>query len=269
MNMTPIDDKNAIFVLRVGAEGNNLVVNSDFDADATGSKSGDWAIGSGVATYAYADDASGDLEQEITAATASEYILEYEVTAIAGTGYNLYLRGGSGTLFSALQVTLDITLGKHSLVFLGAAGGTTLRIGAADTFAASDSISIDDVKVRLKEDPINISTRTITLDTTTYDGAVLGWNELSDFTQYIDAESGGGIGAVSGFDFTISRYTLNTKTSSFFNEFFPAYNGGMVIARSVQFGVVWNTATTLAEITWLFKGRVIDYSNSKPASSSS
>jgi len=257
--MTPESDNGTIFLLKIGAEGNNLIVNSDFDADATWSKSGDWTIGSGVGTYSYVDDATGDLNQTIAAAITSEYILEYTVTEVTiVTAFNFYLRGGAG-LFSTLQIELDKTIGKHTITFLGNDTETTFGLGVAG-MEAGESISIDDIKVRLKEESITVSTRSITLDSTDYDGAVLGWNELSDFTQYIDAESGGGIGAVSGFDFTISRHTLNTRTSSFFNEFFPAYSGGMVITRPIQFGIVWNTATTLAEITWLFKGRVLEYS---------
>jgi len=259
LNQTPGNDNEAIFLLKIAAEGNNIISNSGFADNTDWSEGGNWVIGSGVATYTYADTASENLNQTVEAAAAVEYVLEYTVTAKAeGDGFGFYLRGGA-SLFAALTIELDQTIGKHTMVFTGNATETVFGLGVSG-MSAGDSISIDNVKVRKKEDPIYLSTRDISLSPLTFDGKVISWNVLGDVTQYVDVETSGGIGSVTGYSFSIARHTLNTRTSSFFNEFFPAYDGGVIIARDVQLGIVWNTGSPDAtDITWLYRGRVIDY----------
>jgi len=266
LNQTPSTDNKAIFLMRIAAEGNNIISDSSFD-DGCGSSwtcGGDWTIASGVATYTYSTTAAEDLNQTVTAATGVEYILEYEVTAITIVdGFNFYLRGGaSGTLFSSQDILLDKSLGKHSIVFLGdSGGGTTFRIGLT-LMSAGETISIDNVKVRIKDDAILISTRDITLSGNVFSGSIASFNSISDLSQYADVVSGGGIGAITGYSFRITRHSTSSRVSDFFNDFFPAYDGGMIMAREVQLGVVWSDVGTPAytDVTWLFKGRVIDYS---------
>lgn len=108
--------------------------------------------------------------------------------------------------------------------------------------------------------PIYLSTRDITLDAINYDGQVLNFdNYLTDITQTSTIPSGGGTGAVSSFGFSISRYVGNTSLDGFFNEFYPATSGVYLSGVLVQFGIVWEGATTEAEITWLMVGRIVDY----------
>ena len=57
-----------------------------------------------------------------------------------------------------------------------------------------------------------------------------------------------------------SAISRDSDLANFFNEFYPAYDGGIIIGRLIRLGVVWNTATTLAEITYLMRGRITDYS---------
>ena len=260
LNQTPGNNNQTLWCLRLRGEGNNLISNSTFGSATGWTLTGDWAIASGVAIYTYSANASGDLQMTLPAATGVPYILEYEVTAVAGTGYNLYLRGGaSGTLFNATQIGLDLTLGKHSVRFTGdSGGGTIFRIGASG-FGASDSISIDNVKVRKIENIIYLSTRDITL-TNAYDGQALNFDSsLTEISSPSTIQQGGGTGEVSTYSFNISRYVSNAGFNSFFNELYPASEGGFIVSRLVDIGVCWVGATADTQITWLMRGRVIDY----------
>ena len=255
--MTPGDDNDAVWCLRMNPEGVNLVSNGTFDSATGWTEGGDWNIALGRATYTFDDDATGDLDQTIAAVSAAPYILEYEVTALAGSGFGLSLMGG-GTAIVADAVVLPITLGVHRVNIFGVATKTLVRF-YAHTFDGSDSISIDNVKVRKAEETTYIATQDLSLDNT-YDGKVLAVNErISDVGWGADASGSGSISEVSSFQFTIARYSDNTKFDGFFNEFFPDEDGGVLIARDIEIGVVWNSASTDTEITWLMRGRVIDY----------
>lgn len=108
--------------------------------------------------------------------------------------------------------------------------------------------------------PIYISTKDIALDST-FDGQVLNrQNYLSEINQNSTVQSGGGTGSVSSYSFSISRYVGNASLSSFMDEFYPATSGVYLTSVIVDLGVCWTGATTDTEITWLFRGRVIDYS---------
>lgn len=122
--------------------------------------------------------------------------------------------------------------------------------------------------IRIDTDtPICLSTAVdkITLSGIDYDGKVILKDSLSDGGKTIDFSYGGGIGSVGSFEFSIARYNLNSLTDGFFNEFYPTIESGPVvmpylIARAVSVGIVWEGATTEAEITWLFYGYIDDYS---------
>ena len=262
LNQTRADDNQLIFLLRIAAEGNNLLSNSGFDSGANWTANADWSIGSGVATYAFVSVGAAPLYQTISAVSATEYVLEYEITAKSAGTYDLQLRGVDGdgaTMVAANNITLDITLGKHSLTFPGNAGGTEFRIRAGN-FGAGESISIDNVKLRLKDDPILISTRDIFLDPNQFYGNIMSWNKLSEISSAVDAESSGGIGQVTGYTFSIARDSPIARVENFFNDFYPAYNGGTIISREAQIGFVWDSGSPdYTNVTWLLRGRIIDY----------
>jgi len=105
-----------------------------------------------------------------------------------------------------------------------------------------------------------LSTRDISLDNT-WDGQVLNFgNYLSDLTQSSSIQSSGGTGSVSSMNFSISRYVGNTNFDIFFNDWYPATGKGYLSGQLVDFGICWIGATTDTEITWLFRGRIVDYS---------
>ena len=61
-------------------------------------------------------------------------------------------------------------------------------------------------------------------------------------------------------NFSISRYVGNTNFDIFFNDWYPATGKGYLSGQLVDFGICWIGATTDTEITWLFRGRIVDYS---------
>lgn len=107
--------------------------------------------------------------------------------------------------------------------------------------------------------PIYISTKDIVLDNT-FDGQALNRNNyLSDITQLSTIQDSGGTGSVSSFSFSISRYINNTSLDGFFEEFYPA-GSEYLTSKIVDLGICWVGATADTDITWLFRGRIIDYS---------
>ena len=95
------------------------------------------------------------------------------------------------------------------------------------------------------------SDKGITLSGYLYDGAVL-FDEDSTFSESNDISNGGSVGSVSSFNFSISRYTDNTGTDGYFNEFYPN-NSVYLTNREVRIGFVWAGATTESQITFLPK----------------
>ena len=266
LNDVAANDNLAVFVMELYAEGNNLVSNSRFDSSSsTGwTLNGDWLCQNNQLEYIWVDDAGTASAQITVSATTSgaTYVLEYEVTALSGT-FTFECEGDQGANIITGDLTIPQTLGKHSVRIVGD-GGTVLGFKLVDATDAGDYIHIDNIKLRKEEDVIRISTRDISLTdgagSIDFDGQVMSFNSLSDVDGYIDAEASGGIGAITGYNFKLKRYATNTRTSDFFNEFFPAYNGGQIVARKILFGVVWNSGTpAYTDITWLMRGKVIIY----------
>ena len=257
MQMTPGNDNLAVWCIRLKSEGTNLIPNGTF-GDATGwTQTGDWSITGGEATYTFVDDASGDLTITVAAVSAVAYVLEYEVTTVTQDGFTLSLEG-TGSFVSTAEVFLPITLGQHRVIISGKASSTVFRLKAR-TFGAGDVLKIDNVKFRKLEETTYIATQTLSL-TNTWDGQALNFNDrVSDIDSFIDTGSSGTIGGVSAYVFTISRYSDNGKFDGFHEEFYPAFDGGTLSSRDCEIGVVWNTASTDTEITWLMRGRIIDY----------
>ena len=67
------------------------------------------------------------------------------------------------------------------------------------------------------------------------------------------------MGEISTVTFTFSRYTDNTFINTFFNEFYPATAGLVLVAMDVEVGLIWDTGTTESQITWLHKYNIEEY----------
>ena len=257
LQMAAGNDNLAVWCIRMKSEGTNQVGNGTFD-DATGwTQTGDWNITGGEATYTFSGNASGDLTITVAAVSAVAYVLEYEVTEVAPDAFTFSLEG-TGSFVSTVEVFLPITLGQHRVNIFGKVSSTLFRLKAR-SFGASDVLKIDNLKFRVLEETTYLATQDLTLDNT-YDGQVLNFNDrLSNIDEFIDIQSSGSIGGVSSYTFTVARHTSNTKFDGFFNEFSPAFDGGNLSSRDCELGIVWNTASTDTEITWLMRGRIVDY----------
>jgi len=77
----------------------------------------------------------------------------------------------------------------------------------------------------------------------------------------MDIQGSGSISSVSSFTFTVPRYvaTSGSRFDGWFSEFYPTYDGSTLISRECEVGVVWNTASNDTEITWLMRGKIVDY----------
>lgn len=254
LQQTAGNNSDTIWCLRLRGEGNNLVTLGDFSA-ATGWTAGTgWTIGSGVATFLFdSPTETGTLSRTIVTETA-EYILEYEIISQDGV-FDFYLDSSSGIVDSDIE--LDKTVGKHS-IRIKCNSGTTIKF-TYDGANSSDSLVIDNIKLRKADNIIYLATRNITLDNT-YDGQVLNHdNYLSDILFPSTIQGGGGTGTVTSFSFSISRYVDNDAFNSFFNELYPSTDSGYLVSRLIDFGICWVGAEADTDITWLFRGRVIDY----------
>jgi len=107
------------------------------------------------------------------------------------------------------------------------------------------------------------STRDITLNNT-YDGKVLnGSNPISNVVWSSTIAQSGGAGSVTSYTISISRYVDNADFNGFFDEFYPATSGLQLTSRAIDIGVCWVGADVDTKITWLLRGRAIEYSYSQ------
>jgi hypothetical protein len=106
----------------------------------------------------------------------------------------------------------------------------------------------------------------ITLSTNLWDGKALAINDnrfsLNEIGKRINIPSGGTIGEISTVTFSFIRYGANTFINAFFNEFYPATSGLIIVAMDVEVGMVWDSSTSEDDITWLYKYNIEDYSYS-------
>lgn len=109
------------------------------------------------------------------------------------------------------------------------------------------------VRINMDGSYLYFSTATdkITLSGIDFDGKVLLKDSISSIEKSLDVTQGGTIGTVGNFSFAIARYNLYTGASNFFNDFYPATSKPLLTSKTVDFGICWVGATTLAEITWL------------------
>jgi len=99
-----------------------------------------------------------------------------------------------------------------------------------------------------------------------YDGEALGINDhrfsLNEIGKRINIPSGGTIGEISTITFSFIRYGSNAFINDFFNEFYPATSGKILVAMDVEVGMIWDSSTDKDDITWLYKYNVEEYNYS-------
>lgn len=258
LNQTSGNNNQTIWVLKLYGEGSEAITLGDFSASTGWTTGGDWAISGGVANYTYVDDSSGTLSRSVTVGTGS-YIFSYEVLEKSGTGFSLKIDSSSGIVAS--DIDLDLGYGKHSYS-IQCNGGSTFKLTASG-FGADDYLVIDNVSLKAADNTTYISTRDIELNYT-YDGKVL--NKTSPFSNVVwssTIQGSGGAGAVTSYSLSISRHIGNSNLDGFFNEFYPATGGAQLTSKIIDLGIVWEGASGDNEITWLLRGRIIEYSYSQ------
>lgn len=129
---------------------------------------------------------------------------------------------------------------------------------------ANDNQIIWVVKIHRGEDVYKFATKDITLSSELYDGKVLAINQnrfsINEIGKRINVPENGVIGEISTVTFSLIRYGDNDFIDGFFNAFYPATSGKVITGMDVDIGIIWEGATTEAEITWLYKYVVEDYS---------
>ena len=259
LNQSPGNNSDSIWVLRLRGESKNLLLNGGFDDASVWVATGGWTIAGGTAEYIepLVPPITNDLTQTIDPISAVQYVFEYEVIACNNDAIVMNLEGGGDNIIST-SLELDKTLGKHSIILQAVASKTKCRISFS-SISSGDSIELDNLALRIYDNIIHIATRDINLDNH-YEGSIINRdNCLTNIEFNSTIEGGGGAGSVTSYNLTISRYVDNADLTDFFNAFFPAVDGGRIVGRIIDLGIVWAGATTDDEITWLFRGRIIDY----------
>lgn len=129
--------------------------------------------------------------------------------------------------------------------------------------AGNDNAIIWLVKITDGTNTYKFATESITLSTNAWDGEALAINEnrfsIGEIGKRINIIEGGTIGEPATTGFGIARYKSNALINSFFDEYYPATSGKLLVGQKVEIGIIWNTATLESEITWLYDYNIEDY----------
>jgi len=91
----------------------------------------------------------------------------------------------------------------------------------------------------------------ITLSGNVYNETVISRDvDLTEISENINLEDGGGIGSLGDFAFGITKNADHTEFEDFIDEWYPQTTRYLT-NREIRVGVLWDGATTEAEITWL------------------
>lgn len=119
------------------------------------------------------------------------------------------------------------------------------------------------IKITRGLDSWKFATQDITLSTNLWDGKALAINDnrfsMNEIGKRINIPSGGTLGEISTITFSFIRYGSNTFINDFFNEFYPATSGKILVAMDVEVGMVWDSSTSEDDITWLYKYNIEEY----------
>lgn len=122
--------------------------------------------------------------------------------------------------------------------------------------AGNDEDVISVIRLIFDSSTFYISDRNITLNSTSYNGEVIGASSINIFGAKWNMENGGGFASARGMEFIIDKFN---NANLQIDNFFPATSGIEFTGRVAQYGLVWANATTTAEITWLHQFYIKDY----------
>lgn len=119
--------------------------------------------------------------------------------------------------------------------------------------AGNDNALIWVVKIELEATPLRYATRTLNL-TNDWLGGKIALNSLTGLSQSADLTEGGTVGSLSMLNMNTTKFSL------FIDDIAPTTSMPYLTGKRVSLGFVWDTATTDAEITYIFEGYVFSYS---------
>lgn len=132
---------------------------------------------------------------------------------------------------------------------------------------SNDNEAIWIIKIFDGTNTYRLATKSITLSSNIYDGDALSRinnpNSLNMFGRKIDLANDGVLGENINLSFSFKNNSSNSLIDDFQNDFYPATSGKIIIMQSVNIGVVWEGATTEAEITWIEELGVNSFSNNQ------
>ena len=113
-------------------------------------------------------------------------------------------------------------------------------------------------QIELDSTTVRLAINDITL-TNHWDGEVLNFIQKENSVEDNELIYGGGLSILGQTLLEINSITDHSSFNSWFNDFYPN-NSVYLIGRVVRVGVVWDTATTDSQITWLEEFIITDYS---------
>lgn len=130
--------------------------------------------------------------------------------------------------------------------------------------AGNDNEIIWLLKINVEGTEYRFATETTVLSSNTWDGEALGINDsrfsFNEFGKRVNIIGDGTLGEVATVTFSFSRYVSSTLLSDFFNEFYPATSGKILVSSFIEIGLVWRGSDDEDDITWLQKYNIEDYS---------
>ena len=245
LTKTPQLDNQVSFLVKIFKQGANVLTNGIFSSSTGWTTGGDWNIASGSAYYYYDDDTSGTLSQSSLSTDTDIYIFEYTVLANDDETVTLILDSSVANSIVDDDVSLETTLGVHSIKVLSN-GGSVLALTADGFSLAGDTLRIDNLSLRKANDYIRASSKTdVTIGSYTYSGGLLfqeSGRVLGEITKQVDITGGGSIGSLESFDFSISNFS-----SYFINDFYPNNGEPDLSGARVELYAVWNNLSYASE----------------------
>jgi hypothetical protein len=119
--------------------GPNLLLNGGFDSASNWGLGTGWGIAGGIATHG--PGTQSDLVQSIAVVAGQSYLLTYDVLAVRAAG--ILSVGGAALIYSTLEGTPMVGVGKRAVWMPQSSGEFRLRLGA------TADIDIDNLSLRL------------------------------------------------------------------------------------------------------------------------
>lgn len=122
--------------------------------------------------------------------------------------------------------------------------------------AGNDNALVWVVKIELEATPLRYATRALSL-TNSWLAGKIAINTLEEISGTSNIMNGGCANDLSMVNFQTTKFSL------WIDDIAPTTSMPVLTGKRISIGFVWDTATTDAEITWLFEGFVNNFTYSK------